>query len=166
MTQDPFNSALQQQVGRQSSRGIEWSGAWRLGYGFSIEANAALLCARFDDFNETENGVVVSRNGNTPTNIPEQTANFWLTYAPTHDVSVGARLRYVGRRYPDNVNTVPIPFYTVFDASAQWQATRNVNSVLYLRNLANRAYAVTSETPAEWLLGPARSAEAVATVKF
>jgi iron complex outermembrane receptor protein len=166
LTPDPLDPAVQEQVGQQSSRGIEWSGSLRLGYGFSVEANAALLRARFDNFDETDNGVAVSRDGNVPSNIPQQTANLWLTYSPTSDIVVGSGLRYVGRRYGDNANTAPIPSYTVFDASAQWQAARHVNLALYLRNLANRAYAVTSENPTEWVLGPARSAEIVATMSY
>jgi iron complex outermembrane receptor protein len=166
LTPDPLNPAVQEQVGQQSSRGIEWSGNLRLGYGFSVEANAALLRARFDNFDEIDNGVAVSRDGNVPSNIPEQTANLWLTYSPTAAVVVGTGLRYVGRRYGDNANTAPIPSYTVFDATAQWQAARHVNLALYLRNLANRAYAVTSENPTEWVLGPARSTELVATLSY
>ncbi|MFM0740577.1 TonB-dependent receptor [Paraburkholderia xenovorans] len=166
LTPDPLNPAVQEQVGQQSSRGIEWSGTLRLGYGFSIEANAALLRARFDNFDETENGVAVSRDGNVPSNIPQQTANLWLTYSPNASIVVGSGVRYVGRRYGDNANTAPIPSYTVFDASAQWQVARHVNLALYLRNLTNRVYAVTSETPSEWLLGPARSAEIVATMSY
>lgn len=164
---DPLNPTIQQQVGEQSSRGIEWSGAFKLGWGFSIEANAALLRARYDDFNENVNGVAISRAGNVPLNIPEQTANLWLTYKPAADWVIGSGLRYVGRRYGDNANSVDVPSYTVFDLSAQWQTTRQVNIALYLRNLANRAYAVTSaNNGTQWLLGPARSAELVATMDF
>ncbi|WP_158938000.1 TonB-dependent siderophore receptor [Burkholderia sp. S171] len=177
LSQDPLNPTIQEQVGQQSSRGIEWSGAFRIGGGVSVEANASLLRARFDDFDETVNGVAVSRAGNVPNNVPEQTANLWLTYTPAPGWVLGSGLRYVGHTYGDNANTVPVPSYTVFDASAQWQATRRVNLALYLRNLANRAYAVTSSNDgtqwllgparsAEWLLGPARSAELVATMKF
>ncbi|WP_083253509.1 TonB-dependent siderophore receptor [Pandoraea sp. ISTKB] len=166
LTTDPLNPTLTQQVGQQSSRGIELSGALKLGYGVSVEANASLLRARFDQFDESVGGVAVSRNGNVPNNVPQQTANLWLTYSPVHDVVVGAGLRYVGRRYSDNANTAPMPSYTVLDATASWQATKRVNVALYLRNLANRAYAVTSESPVEWLLGPSRSAQLVATMKF
>ncbi|VVE65497.1 TonB-dependent receptor [Pandoraea captiosa] len=166
LTTDPLHPTLTQQVGQQSSRGVEVSGALTLGYGLSVEANASLLRARYDNFDESVNGMVVSRNGNVPNNIPQQTANVWLTYTPMRDVVIGTGLRYVGRRYSDNANTAPIPSYTVFDASASWQATRRINLTLYLRNLGNRAYAVTSESPTEWLLGPSRSAQVVATMKF
>ncbi|AJP59409.1 TonB-dependent receptor [Pandoraea vervacti] len=163
---DPLHPTVTQQVGQQSSRGVEVSGALTLGYGFSVEANASLLRARYDNFDESVDGVAVSRNGNVPNNIPQQTANVWLTYTPVRDVVIGTGLRYVGRRYSDNANTAPIPAFTVFDASASWQATRRINLALYLRNLGNRAYAVTSESPTEWLLGPSRSAQVVATMKF
>ncbi|AKM32886.1 TonB-dependent receptor [Pandoraea faecigallinarum] len=166
LTSDPLHPGVTQQVGQQSSRGVELSGALTLGYGVSVEANAALLRARYDRFDENVGGMAVSRSGNVPNNIAQQTANVWLTCSPIRDVVLGAGLRYVGRRYSDNANTAPMPSYTVFDASVSWRATRHIDLALYLRNLGNRAYAVTSESPTEWLLGPSRSAQVVATMKF
>lgn len=70
-------------------------------------------------------------------------------------------------RYGDDANRVPVPSYTVFDASLAWRATRDVDLALYARNLANRTYAAsTSNGGAQWLLGPSRSAELVATLRF
>ena len=145
LSTDPANPDLSEQVGKQSSRGIEWSGALQLGGGWSIDANAALLRARFDDFNEEQNGQSVSRAGNVPFNIPEQTANVWLDWAFAPGWKAGAGVQYVGRRFGDNANTVPIPSYTLIDASASWHAMRNLTLALYLRNLTNRVYAVSTQ---------------------
>lgn len=164
---DPSNPDVTQQVGKQSSRGVEWTGAVQLGGGWSIDANASLLRARYDDFNEEENGQSFSRAGNVPYNIPEQTANVWLDWAFAPGWRAGAGVHYVGRRFGDNANTVAIPSYTLIDASASWRATRNLTLALYLRNLTNRVYAVTTQNDGgEWLLGAPRSGWVTATMKF
>ncbi|WP_258170411.1 TonB-dependent receptor [Burkholderia multivorans] len=164
---DPLNPDLSEQVGRQSSRGIEWSGALQLGGGWSVAANAALLRARYDDFVEAVDGQSVSRAGNVPYNIPEQTANVWLDWAFAPGWRAGAGVQYVGRRFGDNANSVAIPSYTLVDASASWRATRNLTLALYLRNLTNRTYAVSTQNDGtEWLLGAPRSGWVTATMTF
>ncbi len=164
---DPLNPDLSEQIGRQSSRGIEWSGALRLGGGWSIEANAALLRARYDNFDEAVDGQSVSRAGNVPYNIPEQTANVWFDWAFAPGWRAGAGVQYVGRRFGDNANSVTIPSYTLVDASASWRATHNLTLALYLRNLTNRVYAVSTQNDGtEWLLGAPRSGWVTATMTF
>ncbi|WP_157643931.1 TonB-dependent receptor domain-containing protein, partial [Burkholderia ubonensis] len=167
LSTDPFNPALRQQVGRQSSRGVELTGGARLPHGWTVDANVALLRARYDEFNQTIGGVAVSRAGSVPANVPQQTANLWLGWAFTQGWQANAGVRYVGRTYGDDANRVSIPSYTVFDASLLWRATPRVDLALYLRNLANRTYAMTTSNGGEqWLLGPERSAELVATLRF
>ncbi|WP_415877433.1 TonB-dependent receptor [Burkholderia ubonensis] len=167
LSTDPFNPALRQQVGRQSSRGVELTGGARLPRGWTVDANVALLRARYDEFNQTIGGVAVSRAGSVPANVPQQTANLWLGWAFTQGWQANAGVRYVGRTYGDDANRVSIPSYTVFDASLLWRATPRVDLALYLRNLANRTYAMTTSNGGEqWLLGPERSAELVATLRF
>nr|WP_230959231.1 TonB-dependent receptor [Burkholderia stagnalis] len=167
LSTDPFNPALRQQVGRQSSRGVELTGGARLPRGMTVDANVALLRARYDAFDQTVGGVAHSRAGNVPSNVPQQTANLWLGWAFAERWQANAGVRYVGPTYGDDANRVSIPSYTVFDASLRWQATSRTDFALYLRNLANRTYAVTTSNGGEqWLLGPSRAAELVATMRF
>ncbi|VWB95105.1 TonB-dependent receptor [Burkholderia stagnalis] len=167
LSTDPFNPALRQQVGRQSSRGVELTGGARLPRGVTVDANVALLRARYDAFNQTIGGVAHSRACNVPSNVPQQTANLWLGWAFAERWQANAGVRYVGPTYGDDANRVSIPSYTVFDASLRWQATSRTDFALYLRNLANRTYAVTTSNGGEqWLLGPSRAAELVATMRF
>jgi iron complex outermembrane receptor protein len=164
---DPLNPARRQQVGQQSSRGIELTGGAQLGGGWTLDANAALLRARYDRYDQAVGGATVSRAGNVPYGIPRQTANLWLGWAFAPGWRANAGVRYVGRRYGDDANRVSVPSCTVFDASLQWRATRTLDLALYLRNLANRSYAVsTSNGGEQWLLGPERSGELVATLRF
>ncbi len=167
LSTDPFNPALRQQVGRQSSRGVELTGGARLPHGVTVDANVALLRARYDEFNQTIGGVAHSRAGNVPSNVPQQSANLWLGWAFAERWQANAGVRYVGPTYGDDTNRVSIPSYTLFDASLRWQATSRTDFALYLRNLANRTYAVTTSNGGEqWLLGPSRSAQLVATMRF
>lgn len=167
LSTDPLNPALRQQVGRQSSRGVELTGGARLPHGVTVDANVALLRARYDEFNQTIGGVAQSRAGNVPSNVPQQTANLWLGWAFAERWQANAGVRYVGPTYGDDANRVSIPSYTVFDASLRWQATSRTDFALYLRNLANRTYAATTSNGGEqWLLGPSRAAELVATMRF
>ncbi|RQR57330.1 TonB-dependent receptor [Burkholderia sp. Bp9125] len=167
LSTDPLNPALRRQVGRQSSRGVELTGGARLPRGVTVDANVALLRARYDEFNQTIGGVAQSRAGNVPSNVPQQTANLWLGWAFAERWQANAGVRYVGPTYGDDANRVSIPSYTVFDASLRWQATSRTDFALYLRNLANRTYAVTTSNGGEqWLLGPSRAAELVATMRF
>nr|WP_230975121.1 TonB-dependent receptor [Burkholderia stagnalis] len=167
LSTDPFNPALRQQVGRQSSRGVELTGGARLPRGVTVDANVALLRARYDAFDQTVGGVAHSRAGNVPSNVPQQTANLWLGWAFAERWQANAGVRYVGPTYGDDANRVSIPSYTVFDASLRWQATSRTDFALYLRNLANRTSAVTTSNGGEqWLLGPSRAAELVATMRF
>jgi iron complex outermembrane receptor protein len=110
LTQDPSspNPDLVQQVGRQSSRGIEASVALSLAERWHIDANVAALDAKFDDFGEEGDSGIVSRNGKTPTGVPERTANLWVSCSVTDQWRVRGGLRYVGKRFVDNANELEL----------------------------------------------------------
>lgn len=87
-----------QQVGQQSSDGLEASLELNLAQDWRLSANAALVRAEYDDFDETIDGQTYSRNGNRPRNVPRRTANLWLDKSFAETLRVGAGLRYVDRR--------------------------------------------------------------------
>ena len=121
-----------------------------------------MLDARFDDFAENAGGTVVSRNGNTPPSVPENSANLWVTWTAPHEWVVRGGLRSVGRRYWDNANTSTIPGYTVLDGGIRKRLTRQVAIDLYLYNLTNALYGTDVYFNAfapQWMLGVPRSAE-------
>src|SRR5215471_14103874 len=136
----PGQPGVQQQIGAQSSRGFEASASVNLAAGFRVEGNLALLDARFDDFGENVNGAVVSRAGNTPPSVPEQSANLWLTWTAPHEWQFRGGVRSVGKRYWDNANTSTIPAYTVLDAGIRKRLSKQVALDLYLYNLTDKLY--------------------------
>ena len=149
---------LKEQVGQQSSNGLEASLDLQLPNAWQLQANAALVRAQYDDFSEAVNGQSVSRNGNRPVDVPNRTANLWLSKAVTDDIRAGAGVRYVSARYADTANTSEVPSYTVADATVSWKALRNTTLGLELNNLFNRTYAVSQyNNGQQWILGEPRS---------
>ncbi|WP_295988559.1 TonB-dependent receptor [uncultured Variovorax sp.] len=167
LSRDAIDPTVTQQVGKQSSEGIEATLDLALSSTLRLEANVAKLRARYDDFNEVVGGRLVSRAGNTPTGVPEEAANLWLTwrFLPQWQADVG--LRYVGPRQIDAANSRTIGSYTVADAGVSWQANPSLRLALRAYNLADRRYPVSfSNGGNQWLLGRPRSFELSALVSF
>ncbi|WP_460482269.1 TonB-dependent receptor [Comamonas humi] len=160
LTRDPANPALRVQVGKRSSRGLEGTLSMRPAKTVQIDANLALLRARYDDFSEPVGGIAVSRNGNVPTDVPERVANLWAgwTFQPGWTLSAG--LRHVGRRYADNANTLKLPAYTTADLALQWKATADTTVALRGFNVFDKHYFSTAYyTTTQWLVGEGRRVE-------
>ncbi|WP_413763900.1 TonB-dependent receptor [Variovorax sp. Varisp41] len=167
LSRDQNNPTVSQQVGKQSSEGIEATLDLALTPTLRLEANAAKLRARYDDFNEVVSGRLVSRAGNTPFGVPEEAANLFLHwhFLPQWEAEFG--LRYVGSRQVDAANSRKIGSYTVADASVSWQANKSLKLALRGYNLGDRRYPLSfSNSGNQWLLGRPRSFELSALVNF
>lgn len=158
LTDVPGNPQFKQQVGQQSSDGLEASLDLQLPHAWQLQANAAIVRAQYDDFQQDVGGVQVSRDGNRPVDVPRRTANLWLSKAVTDDIRAGAGVRYVDARYADMANRNELPSYTVVDATVSWKALRNTTLGLQLNNLFDRTYAVSQYNDGQqWILGEPRS---------
>ena len=169
LSQDPTSANPEdlQQIGQQSSRGIEASLALNIDDRWRIDANVAVLTAKFDDFGEEDDdGNIVSRNGKRPPSVPEQAANLWASWAVADQWNVRAGLRYVGKRFTDNANQLVLPSYTVIDAGVDWAPTPQLALTAALRNVTDEVYGVAAYTTAEWILGQPRTAELTARYRF
>lgn len=167
LSRDPVNPTITQQVGEQSSRGLEASASVEVLRGLRLDVNGTVLRARYDDFNESVGGVLVSRAGNVPTSVPQQAANAWLTWNFIPQWTLGAGLRYVGGRYADTANKVRVPSYTTVDTALSWRVSKQAALTLRVYNLFNRDYAESfSNGGQQWLLGRPRSAELSANFYF
>lgn len=137
LTRDAALPTLTVNSGAQSSRGIELAAAWRATRRLDLNANVALVDARYDSLLEAGG---VSRAGNTPPNVPRRLANLWLDYKvgalPLH---VGAAYLYTGARYTGSANTTRMAGYGTADLHATWSLRqcsinlriRNINDTLY-----------------------------------
>lgn len=167
LTADDTNPDLTQQVGQQSSKGLEASLQMQLPHHWSLMANAAVVRARYDQFDQSVNGAAVSHDGNHPVDVPRRTANVWLNKQISQNVQAGAGLRYVDRRYANIANSNVLPAYTVIDASVSWEALSNTTLGLQVRNLFDRQYAATQYNEGQqWILGEPRSLFVTADVSF
>src|SRR5262249_20602510 len=140
-TLSPTNPALTQQVGQQSSSGVEASASVDIGYGLRLTANGTVLDAQFDTFSEKVGSASVSRKGNVPINVPRHAANVWLDWQFASDWQAGAGLRYVGQRFADNANTLSLPGYTVVDAGIRWTPLERLWFDLRIYNAFDTLYA-------------------------
>jgi len=149
-------SAITEQIGQQSSDGIEFTLRVNPTDSLSIDFNAASINAEFDEFYSGG----ISLAGNTPRNVPEQTMNLWLNWSPINNVQVGGGFRYVDSRFANDGNTEEMPEYTVFDASVNWMATENLTVTLRARNLTNEEdYVLAPYVPNQWIFGDPRAYE-------
>jgi iron complex outermembrane receptor protein len=167
LTRDPADPALRTQVGRRSSRGMEGTLAMQVRPTLQVEANVALLKARYDDFSEAAGGAVVSRNGNVPVDVPECVVNVWAGWKFQPAWTLSAGLRHVGRRYADSANRLTLPAYTTADLALQWQA--GPDSTLTLRgfNVLDRYFFTTAYyTTTQWFVGEGRRCELVLEHRF
>jgi iron complex outermembrane receptor protein len=146
-------------VAERSARGVEVTLALQVIPSVVIEANAALLSAEFDKFNE-------GFSGNTPPGIPEQMANLWVTWEFMPDWRVQGGVRYVGKRYSNNANTFSAPDYTTVDASIEWAVTSNISTSLRGFNLTDETYVASTYGDQQWILGRPRAFEVAVNVGF
>jgi iron complex outermembrane receptor protein len=158
----PITPAITEQAGQQSSRGIELSVGVRPTPALKLEANAAILKARFDVFNENVAGVTVSRAGKQPQNVPEQVFNLGARYKFVPQVEGSAWIRHVGKRYTDTANLIEMPAYSVLDLSLGYRIDRKSELQFWVRNAADKLYAqYRGASNSQVILGAPRSVELV-----
>ncbi len=136
-----FNS----QIGAQVSQGLEVALSLALAQQFRIDLNYARTWkAEYEEFYENLGSGVISRNGNTPPNVPKTVAGLNLVRSfGNWQTTVG--VRHVGERQANNNNGIQLDSYTTVDASIghQWP---NLSITLWGRNLTDEEYS-------EWASG-------------
>ncbi|WP_153773840.1 TonB-dependent siderophore receptor [Pseudomonas sp. MNR3A] len=165
LVDDPI-SHDKQQAGQQTSDGLEAALELDLGHQWQVSANASVVRAKYDDFDEIVGGIAQDRAGNRPANVPRRTANLWLNKGFGQTVDAGIGLRYVDQRYADTANAYSVPGYTVVDANLGWHILPDVRLGLQLNNLFNRDYVVAAHSGEQWLLGAPRSYFATVDYSF
>jgi iron complex outermembrane receptor protein len=166
LTPSVVNPSLTEQVGQQSSRGVEASLALRAGP-VRVNLNGTVLDAKFDDFWASVGGVAVSLAGRVPVNVPEESANVVALWDATPFLTPRLVMRYVGRRFADNTNSVAsrIPSYTVLDLGTRWRLSPKLSLDLRVDNVTDEVYADSGSSTA-WLLGRPRSFAISANIFF
>lgn len=160
LTRDPANINQSIQVGQQSSRGIEATLGWTPAADWRLEGNLALVRARYDDFAESSGGMLVSRAGNRPTDMPRRLANLFANYRFAPQWTALASLHYVSERYADSANTLRMPAYATTDLALRWDVTPRTSLTARGFNVFDKRYAQTAYyNSTQWLLGADRRLE-------
>lgn len=149
-------------VGKQSSRGVELNLSLRPTPRWQFQASMAVLDSRFDDFQETVGGLLVSRSGNRPPNVPNIVIDLRSTYRIGRErpVDVGASYRRIGDRFNGLDNSSRLLAYDLVDAFSTWTIDR-YRLTFRVRNLLDEDYAAWGSNyyTTALTLGAPRSAE-------
>lgn len=149
-----------EQAGQQTSTGIELAASFKITPQLLAAGNFAWVRAEYDEFNETVAGAVLSRKGKNPVNIPDRTANLWLTYDLAPQWQGGADARYVSSVYANTANTMWVPSYTVYGLLLKHDLDAHTELSARLRNLTDETYArFIHQTNTQYYLGEPRSLE-------
>lgn len=123
---------LQHQLGEVRSRGVELEGKVNLDQNWKLLGSYSYT--NLDIMKDQDSTLI----GNSPYLIPNSTASLWLDYAvkdgPLDGLSVGGGVRYQGKSWADQANTLRVPDATLFDAAIRyekkgWGASFNVNNL-------------------------------------
>ena len=155
LTPSLANPTISEQVGQQSSRGLEASVAARLG-AWQVVLNGTVLDPKFDDFKAQSGTSVISLAGKVPTNVHKRAANLLVFWDVAPGWTANGALRYVGQRFTDNTNTSSLPSYSVVNLGLGWAATQQFKLNVQLENAFNKVYA-TQGSSTQWLLGRPRA---------
>jgi iron complex outermembrane receptor protein len=152
-----------QQIGNQTSKGIEVAVFGRPTRTLTIAADFAVTRANFGEFIEIVGGVNSDRSGNTPPNVPTRIWNI----SPTQQIGridITGTLRQVGERWGDNANSPNrlVKPYTTIEAAVAYRIRPGTRIALRGRNLTDRIYTQSVSNTAG-RLEPGRSVDVTFT---
>ncbi|SMG12685.1 iron complex outermembrane recepter protein [Cedecea sp. NFIX57] len=96
-------------AGKVHSQGLELEARTQLTPRLSTIASYTLNRVRYKD-------AIDGNDGNTPYVTPNQMASLWSTFKADYGLSLGAGIRYIGKQWADNENTLRVPSVTLLDA--------------------------------------------------
>ena len=143
--------------GRQRVDGIEFGATGRLAENWSVIASYAYLDAEVRESNDP------LEVGNRLRNVPDHSGSLWTTYDLPWGVEVGGGVRYVGKRYTNELNTREIDPYWVADATVAYDINRQMTLRLNAFNLFDERF-IDQVGGGHFIPGPGRSI--LATVSF
>ena len=153
-TGDASNPAVLVQVGKQRSRGVEFELGGRIGERLDLRLGYTRLDAEIVRSNDAQNGVPLQ--GNRPSNVPDDSASLWATYALGHGFDFGLGVFAVGDRYSANDNLVRLPGYVRTDALLRWRHGPH-ELALNVRNLGGIDWYETAHTTHQIMPGAPRT---------
>jgi outer membrane receptor protein involved in Fe transport len=131
------NLRQRQNLGRARIRGVEADAGWRF-----ARAWTATAAWTWVDPTVTEAPGQPQLVGKQLPQDPRHRASLSLAFDDPSLVTANAQLRYLGSRYEDDLNTLPMGAVLLVDLFASWHATRNLDVFLAVQNLLDERYLV------------------------
>ena len=156
---------IQQQIGEQMSRGVEWSMTATPIPSFVLMADATVLNAEFVEFNENLGTGIVSRAGNDVAHTPAVLFNM-TPMQRIGPVTLSATIRRVGERWRNTANTIKLEPYTTLSATASVRFLRNTRLTVSGRNLTDEIYIPRSNSDVSGRIAAPRSFDVQLTRVF
>ena len=107
--------------------------------------------------------------GNTPVQVPDLTASFWLDYSFQNDalsgLSVAAGVRHVGKSWANDANTLKVPAATLVDAAIRYEKD-NWSVALNASNLFDKRYVASCQSEGSCGYGAGRTFMLKASTSF
>ncbi|GLS46924.1 iron complex outermembrane receptor protein [Methylobacterium brachythecii] len=143
----------QTQLGSVRSRGVEAQFVGNLFDGLNVVA--AVTHYDLEYIKSQAPGLV----GKTPTGVPETFASAFLDYTvPTGDLrgfGLGGGVRYVGGSWADQLNTLKVPEYVLFDATVHYTWDR-WRAAITAANIGDKRFVTGCQDPNNCYYGEAR----------
>ena len=122
-------------AGRATAEGIEAALQWRVTETLTTALSYTYARSRIDS-NEFDPASV----GNQIADVPRDQASGSVTYAAPRGWRTSLRLRWVGKSWGDNDNTLPLDSHVVVDASADYPLTDSITTFVNVENLLDERY--------------------------
>ncbi|MBR0688526.1 TonB-dependent siderophore receptor [Bradyrhizobium manausense] len=163
LTTNPSNALLSVQTGEVTSRGIELEAVANVMPGLKVIASHTV----YDIFVSKDlNSALI---GKVPTNTPSQLTSGWADYTiqsgPLTGLGFGGGIRYVGKSYADNVNTLVVPSYVLGDAAIHYER-QGWRYALNVANITDKIYVGSCSSPTACFYGDRRRVTASASYKW
>jgi len=149
LTADPVDPLFSIQTGEVRVRGVE----------LDVKINLTDRLEVIGGVTHIEPVVTQSTTGNVGfdlVNVPRDYASLWTKYTfrdgPAAGFGLGGGVRYIGASYVDALNTIVVPSYTLFDATASYdfvhldRRMKGLTAQINVTNIFNKYYVATCFT--------------------
>ena len=117
---------------RTRVRGVELSAAWRVADALTFQADAL-----FDDATVRRASVAPALVGNRVAQVPRQSATLGAIWRAPGRVTLTPRLRWIGRQFEDDENTLTLGEVVVVDVGISHALTKHLELFLSVENIGN-----------------------------
>lgn len=155
-------------IGSQLSKGAEFSTDFKPTQNWTVSVNGAYTDSRFGGYIDPNTGV--NDTGNQPANVPKFITNVWTSYRNVFGIplELGGGVRYVGKRYADEANTLILDHYTLVNFYGSYHLTSHALVTARVNNAFDKAYADWADIyyPTQVTLGAPRYFELSLVMKY